>query len=212
MLFRTALCAAAAMLCAAFAQPGGDEAKRAQELKIPEIERALNLKAGSHVADIGAGDGFYDAVFSQVVGGSGRVYAEDIDEGAIKRLHERVDKDHLSNVEVVTGTPSDPKLPGGELDGVLMVITYHEIADHEAMLRRVMAALKPGGRYVIVDMTPHKTLTRPRADQTKNHVIAPDIVEREVGQAGFQLISRIDRFIDNPDEESTRWMMVWQKP
>lgn len=72
--------------------------------------------------------------------------------------------------------------------------------------------VRAGGRLVIVDMTPHKTLSRPRADQVKNHVIAPDLVDSEVRAAGFQVVSRDDHFIDRPDEESTRWMIVARKP
>jgi predicted methyltransferase len=79
-------------------------------------------------------------------------------------------------------------------------------------MEHVSAALKPGGRLVIVDMAPHKTATRPRADQTKNHVISADLVASEVAAAGFEIALRDDHFIDNPDDESTRWMIVFRKP
>jgi len=87
---------------------------------------------------------------------------------------------------------------------------YHEIADYEAMLRHVVDSLKPDGRFVMVEMNPHKTLTRPRAYQTKNHVISPDLAASEIRAAGLELVSRDDHFIDRPDEESTRWMMVFR--
>ena len=200
--------AAWAQPCAGTSDAAARDARRAQELKIPQIVEALALPQGGSVADIGAGDGDYEVPLAKA---AGRVYAEDIGEGSIKRLHERVAERHLGNVEVIHGDPDDPKLPGG-IDTVLMVIMYHEIENHEAMLGHVKAALKPGGRLVIVDMMPHKTITRPRADQAKNHVIAADIVEAEVRHAGFEVVSRDDRFIDNPDEESTRWMIVFRKP
>jgi ubiquinone/menaquinone biosynthesis C-methylase UbiE len=188
------------------------QVKREHDLKMPEIVRAMGLKEGSRAADIGAGDGDYEPALARSVGAAGRIYAEDISEGAIKRLHKLVDESHLANVEVIHGSADDPKLPEHALDAVLMVIAYHEVADHEAMMKHVMAALHPGGRLVIVDMAPHKTQARPRADQTKIHVIAPDIVEAEGRAAGFDVVSRDDRFIDNPDEESTRWMIVFRKP
>lgn len=192
--------------------PGSGEAKRERELKMPEIVQALGLREGSRVADIGAGEGYYEIPMARAVGAKGRVYAEDINAGAVKRLHERVDSDHLGNVEVIEGAQADPKLPAETLDGVLMVIMYHEIEDHQAMLEHVKTALKAGGRLVIVELAPHKTLTRPRADQTKNHVIAADLVESEVREAGFEVVSRDDHFIDRPDEEVTRWMIVFRKP
>jgi ubiquinone/menaquinone biosynthesis C-methylase UbiE len=178
---------------------------------MPAIVKSLNLKEGSNVADIGAGDGYYEVAMSRVVGAKGHVFAEDISAAAIKRLHLRVDEDHLGNVGVIEGLADDPKLPP-DLDAILMVITYHEIADHEKMLEHVLAALKPEGRFVVVDMTPHKTLSRPRGDQVKNHVIDPDLAETEIRGAGFAVVSRDDHFIDNPDEESTRWMIVFNKP
>jgi ubiquinone/menaquinone biosynthesis C-methylase UbiE len=196
---------------AAVESPEAAQAKRERALKMPEIIQALGLKSGSRVADIGAGDGEYEVALARVVADGGRVFAEDINAGSIQRLRERVEHDHLGNVEVIEGTAADPKLPAGSLDGVLMVITYHEIADHETMLEHVRASLKPGGRLVVVDMPPHKTLTRPRADQTKNHVIAADLVQAEVQEAGFEVVSREDRFVDLPDEESTKWMIVFRK-
>jgi ubiquinone/menaquinone biosynthesis C-methylase UbiE len=194
------------------AQVSDLQEKREHDLKMAEIVRALGLELGSKVADIGAGEGFYEVPISRAVGPTGAVYAEDINPGSIKRIHERVDELHLANVHVIQGAPDDPKLPLGSLDGVLMVITYHEIADYEAMLKRIMESLRPGGRFVVEEMTPHKTLTRPRADQTKNHVISPDLAASEIRAAGFELESRDDHFIDRPDEESTRWMMVYRKP
>ena len=216
-VMRTAALIFATLLCwapAAGAQPPGSEAqaKREQNLKMPDIVRAMGLVEGSKAADIGAGGGYYEPAMSRAVGTGGHVYAEDISADEIRQLHKLVDESHLANVEVIEGTADDPKLPEGALDSALMVIMYHEIADHEAMLKHVLAALKPGGRLVIVDMTPHKTISRPRADQVKNHVIAPDLAEAEVRSAGFEVVSRDDHFIDRPDEESTRWMIVFRKP
>lgn len=188
-----------------------EQAKREHDFKMAEIIQELGLTAGSKVADLGAGDGDYEPALSRAVGVGGRVYAEDIREDAFKELRERIKKYDLKNVDVIEGAADDPRLPDG-VDGVLMVIMYHEISDPPKMLQHVLSALRPNGRLVVVDMAPHKTATRPRADQVKNHVIASSVVESEVRGAGFALILREDHFIDNPDEESTRWIMVFRKP
>jgi hypothetical protein len=65
---------------------------------------------------------------------------------------------------------------------------------------------------VVVDQMPNRTRQRPRAVQAENHVMAPEIVERELREAGFGILERRDRFIDNPDEERALWMIVAERP
>src|SRR5438270_6193935 len=79
------------------------DARLQRELRVPDIIRALGLTPGSRVADIGAGDGLYERALSDAVGGDGRVYAEDISEGSINRLKERIAKEHLQTVETLLG-------------------------------------------------------------------------------------------------------------
>ena len=192
--------------------PNEYELRREQRERVAEVIQALELKEGQSVADVGAGSGFYAVRLARVVGKTGRVYAEDIDEkGALKRLRERVEKDKLDNVTVILGDPDNPKLPAGALDAVLMVDAYHEVEPHAEMLRHVFAALKPGGRLVMVDLMPGKTRQRPRADQVKNHKLAPELAEAELRQAGFEILSRADDFIDRPDEEGGQWMIIARK-
>ncbi len=195
---------------ALFAQTADE--KQEQHLKVAEVMDAMGIGAGSQAADIGAGGGFFTQRLSRRVGPTGRVYAIDIDtKYAIPHLKQLVKKQSLKNVEVIHSEPGDPKLPAGKLDAVLMVIAYHEVEPYKEMLGHVKAALKPGGRLVVVDMMPHKTMSRPRADQAKNHVIAPDIAQEEFRAAGFEIVSRKDDFVDWPDEESTRWIIVCRR-
>jgi len=206
-----AFCAPAVVPRAAAAD-SATYSEREQKLKMPEIIEALGLKSGSAVADIGAGEGEYEAALSRAAGAKGRIYAEDITAGAVKELKKTISSKRLKNTTVVLGVAEDPRLPAGSLDAALMVIAYHEVVPYQKMLEHLLAALKPGGRLVVVDMMPHKTISRPRSEQTKNHVIAADLAEAEIRAAGFEVVSRNDQFIDRPDEESTRWMIVFRKP
>jgi predicted methyltransferase/thiol-disulfide isomerase/thioredoxin len=190
----------------------GDTA-RERSSRLPEILQALALKPGSQVADIGAGKGFATRRLARVVGSEGRVWAVDIDEkDAIPELRKMVRKEALSNVEVVVGGVDDPKLPNDRFDGVLIMNAYHEMQRHEDMLRRVFEALRLGGRVAIVDNAPRKTRSRPRVDQTKNHVLAPELAEAELKAAGFAIVIRLDDF-SSPDQDSedSRWMIVAER-
>src|SRR5205823_4656209 len=101
---------------------------REKAVKFPEIVEALSISAGSRVADIGAGEGFFTTRIAKRVGSTGRIYAVDIDDKfAVPKLRELVEKQSLANVSVIHSEPADPKLPPGSLDAALMVIVYHEV-------------------------------------------------------------------------------------
>lgn len=189
------------------------EEKREKAVKLPEILEALAISTGSHVADIGAGGGFFTARLAKQVGPTGRVFAVDIDDKyAIPKLKELVEKQSLTNVRVILSQPADPKLTAGSLDAALFVNAYHEVEPYGEMLSHIMEALKPGGRLVVVDNMPQHTRPRPRADQAKNHVLAPEVVEPEFRAAGFEVVARLDDFIDRPDEEDVKWMIICRRP
>ncbi len=59
---------------------------------------------------------------------------------------------------------------------------------------------------------PNRTRNRSRDDQVKNHVLAPEIVEKELREAGFAILDRRDHFVDNPDEESAFWLLTAARP
>src|SRR5690348_9412954 len=89
-----------------FENPGRD-----QRLQIQRVMDLLGIKAGSSVADIGAGSGWFSMRAAGRVGASGVVYAEDINPEAMTYIDNRAHKEKVSNVKTVLGSPDDPKLP-----------------------------------------------------------------------------------------------------
>lgn len=179
-----------------------------QHLRLGEIASRLGLHAGSQVADVGCGDGTIALIWSRVAGPSGHVWAEDIDPPALKAARRLMKKQGARNVTVVQGQVSDPQLPAGRLDGITLFFVYHELVQYPEMLAHFRRELKSDGRLVIVDSSPNKTAARPRATQTKNHVLRPDIAADELRQAGFEVLYREDHFIDDPDAEETQWLLA----
>jgi predicted methyltransferase len=111
----------------------------------------IGVERGMIVADVGAGSGYFTERLARLVGGSGRVYATDIQPGMIDRLEQRLARERISNVTVVLGEPANPKLPVNAIDLVLMVDVYHELQDPRAVLKRLREALKPRGRLVLIE-------------------------------------------------------------
>lgn len=144
-----------------------------------QLIRALGVKPGMTVADIGAGAGYHTVRLSPAVGPSGRVIAEDITPNYLADLRTRVGKAGLRNISFVMGAPENPKLPAGEVDVALMVHMYHEIEQPYAFLHNLAPALKPEARVAVTD------LDRP----TDRHGTPPPLLRCEFEAVGYRQVS-----------------------
>lgn len=154
---------------------------------IGEAERVLRIldpQEGQHIADIGAGDGYYVARLVPRVGESGRVYGEDIVPRYLDLLSDRAARAGWTNVDVVRGEAHDPRLPAATLDAALLVHMYHEITQPFGLLWNLATAMKPGGRVVIVD------LDRP----TWGHGTPYDLLRCELAAVGYR-VDTVDRSV-----------------
>ena len=159
-----------------------------QRERLGEANMVMDLAqigAGSSVADIGAGEGYYTVRLAARVGPTGRVLAEDIDAAASARLGRRVEQERLDNVSIRTGTPADPKLPDASFDRVFMVHMYHEVAEPYAFLWRLRPSLRLGGSVIVVDSD------RP----TDQHGTPPELLFSEFAALGF----RLSEFVRKPE-------------
>lgn len=110
----------------------------------------LNLKSGMHVADIGAGSGYYTSLIAKRIG-NGKVYAVDVEPQMILFLNERIKEEKLSNVITVLGSEKSTALPSSSIDMMLLVDVYHEFSFPYEMGQSMYNALKPEGRLVLVE-------------------------------------------------------------
>jgi SAM-dependent methyltransferase len=140
------------------------------------VARLAGIRRGQAVADIGAGDGYYVARLSPLVGASGVVYGQDIVPDYLALLQRRVARDRLANVRVVLGDEHDPRLPPASVDVALMIHMYHEITQPFALLWNLATSMKPGGRLVILD------LDRP----TYGHGTPPALLHCELTRVGYK--------------------------
>jgi SAM-dependent methyltransferase len=160
-----------------FDSPGRDE-----RLQINRVMDILGITPGKTVADIGAGSGWFTVRAARRVGEAGVVYAVDINPESIRYVGDRAQKEQLRNVKTILGKAADPLLPAGAVDSVLLLKTYHEVAEPVALLRNLRAALRPGARIGIID----------RNGNGENHGVGRDVVLREAAQAGYRLLEQYD--------------------
>ena len=157
-----------------------------------ELLRALGVKEGQTVADLGAGTGYFSVRIAKIVGENGRALALDVEPKLVAYMQERAVKAGLLQMEAKLIKPDDPGLPPGEVDLVLIVDTWHHIDDRVKYLAKVARGLKPGGRVAVVDFKKGDFPVGP----PDPHKIAPERVEDEFKRGGFTVVHRELEMLD----------------
>jgi putative heme-binding domain-containing protein len=148
----------------------------------------LQIPAGSTVADLGAGSGYFTWRLARRVGPQGKVLAVDIQQEMLDLIAQDLKKRNLTNVELLLGSERDPKLPAGALDLVLIANAYHEFSEPEAILAAVRRSLKPNGRMVVLEYRKERSYT----PMPSLHKMTMQEMRSEVEPAGFQLERALD--------------------
>jgi SAM-dependent methyltransferase len=160
-----------------FDSPGRD-----QRLQVNRVMDILGITSGKAVADVGAGSGWFTVRAARRVSERGLVYAVDINPEAIRYVDARAKKERLHNIKTILGKVDDPLLPASAVDAVLLLKTYHEVAEPVALLRNLRAALRPGAKVGIID----------RNGNGEDHGVDRAVVLREAAEAGYKLVEQYD--------------------
>jgi SAM-dependent methyltransferase len=158
-----------------------DDPARDAWQKPDEVIRALPLPPDALVADIGSGTGYFAARLARAVP-RGHVYGADVEPDMVKYLAERGRREGLANLTSIQAAPQDPRLPQ-PVDLVLVVNTYHHIAERPAYFGRLRPSLRRGGRVAIIDFLPEAPAGPPRQSR-----IPAAVVKEEMGRAGYGLV------------------------
>lgn len=129
-----------------------DDPERDAWQKPDVVVAGMGLSAGMVVADIGAGTGYFNARLARAVGPEGKVIAVDIEPTLVEHMAARAAREGTPQVEARLTTAASHGLADGEVDRVLLVDTFHHIEGRAAYFGSLRAAMKPGGKLVIVDL------------------------------------------------------------
>lgn len=188
------------------------EAERDQWQRPSYVIQALELRPGNVVVDLGCGSGYFTLKLSVPVSQRGSVLAEDIRKLPLVFLWLRTFQGGQHNVNIVLGEPDDPHMPVQGVNAVLIANTYHEFTNSQAILVHVVRSLVSGGRLVVVDREPRPMENRPARTRAEQHEVSSEQVESELRHAGFEIVSRQDRFIENDPSNETWWLITARKP
>ncbi len=151
-----------------------------------EIVKAVGLKPGMIVADIGAGTGLFTRLFAPLVAPGGKVYAVDIAESFVKHIERQAAADGLANVQGIVCTPDSVNLPPESIDLAFLCDVYHHFEFPNKTMRSIHRALKPGGSVVLIDF--HR-IEGVSSDFVMGHVRAgQEVCAKEIADAGFKQV------------------------
>ena len=202
--------ASPAAIAAAVADPSrpATDTERDANRKPSKMLAMLDIRPGDRIGDYAAGSGYFARLFATLVGPTGHVYASvpsalfqypNIVTGT--EAIERLIVAH-PNVSLTFGSALEAARYREPLDLFWIAQNYHDLhdkfmgpVDMAAFNQAVFKALKPGGRYVVLD---HVAAPGSPADVTDTlHRIEPSTVRREVEAAGFVFV-RESKILANP--------------
>jgi ubiquinone/menaquinone biosynthesis C-methylase UbiE len=112
---------------------------------------ALGLRAGDTVVDIACGTGLNFPLLEQVVGPGGRIVGVDLTDAMLARAQDRVEANGWSNVSLVQADAADFDFPAG-VDAILSTYAMTQVPECAEVIAHGAAALRGGGRWVILDL------------------------------------------------------------
>ncbi|MBP1908772.1 class I SAM-dependent methyltransferase [Methanolobus bombayensis] len=119
--------------------------------KADEIIRALALKRGQNVADVGVGGGYFSLRFSRAVEDDGKIYAVDTNRNFLEFLKIESEKKGQYNIETNLAKQNRFPLRKKDIDLVFLRNVYHHIPDRVNYFKDMAASLKEEGRVAIID-------------------------------------------------------------
>jgi cyclopropane fatty-acyl-phospholipid synthase-like methyltransferase len=162
---------------------------REREEECTTLLKALQIKPGQTICDMGCGNGFYTLKLAPMVGDSGQVLAVDIQPEMLSLLQKRAKAAKLSNIKPILGTTVDPNLPEGQVDLLLCVDVYHEFSNPEEMLSAMRKSLKPGGRLALAEFRQED----PKVPIKPLHKMSKEQILKEFPPNGFKLVEQFDK-------------------
>ncbi len=136
------------------------------------------------VGDLGAGAGASAIAAANIVLNSGHVYAVDVQEDLLKRIHDTAVEKRLRNISTIWG---DFEKVGGTtlkdhtLDAIILSNTLFQLEHTEGAITEIKRILKPGGRLMVVDWAGSYSGMGPAAE----HIVTEHVAEELFITAGF---------------------------
>ena len=229
----------------AMSQPGRLVADIARDPRSrPEkIIPLLNLKSGDRALDIFAGGGYYSELLARVLGPDGEAVLHNnmgFEAWGVNELTDRFYRRNPGNIKRHTTNGINLDMAPESLDAALIVMALHDLyvvpkryngqeyvpvgepMDAGHFLEQVFLALKPGGRFVVVDHAGEPGMDPDLVADL--HRMEEGFARQEVESLGFRFVASSDALHNSDDDrqrivfdedlrgQTDRFVLVFEKP
>lgn len=160
-----------------------EDPSRNQWQQPERVMKALEIKPGETIADLGSGPGYFTLRFARAIGPKGKVFAVDISPDMLAYLKKQARAAHLMNIDPILAKPDNPELPPHSVDMIFICDTLHHISSRAQYYPLLLRALKPNGRLVNIDFYKR---TLPVGPPEHMKIAKPEMI-KEAEAAGFHL-------------------------
>ena len=221
-----------------------EDITRDQRSKPEAVIPLLNLHVGDRAIDIFAGGGYYTELLATVLGENGEAILHNNDgfeAWGVNGLSDRFSSGRdPGNIVRHTRNGINLDLEAESLDAAIIVMAYHDLyvvpkryngekyvpvgspANINYFLDQVLTALKPGGRFVVVDHAGEENMDPEVIADL--HRIKESFTYNEIEAAGFKFVDSSDA-LRNPRDDHTmivfdldiqgktdRFVLAFEKP
>lgn len=116
------------------------------------------VQPGDRVLEIGPGPGFYTVPLAGRVGAGGKVVCVDVQERMLRALERRLTRQGLGDrvdTHCCAGGNAWLEQVSQSIDKAVLIYVLHEVPDPRQTLAETYAALRPGGRLLLVEPKGH---------------------------------------------------------
>jgi len=129
-----------------------DSPARSEWQKPIEVIALFGDLEGKTILDLGAGSGYFTF---RLANHGADVIAADVNDEFQESIQEKLEKDDFkqlkNKIELRKVPYNSPDLKNEEVDGILLVNTYHHIDDRTEYMKKALPGIKKGGKVIIVD-------------------------------------------------------------
>lgn len=115
------------------------------------------IKDGMTVLDLGCGPGFFSLEIANLLEGSGKVIAADLQDGMLNKVRKKIEGTELESKVILHKCDEDSINLEQKVDFVLAFYMIHEVPNQTHLFKELKSILNPNGELLIIEPKFHVT-------------------------------------------------------